>query len=397
MNIRVVLLYAIMMCASGSVLSDPVPTGKLTMPFNESQAWSACSKKGWVPYGDPGSHQYHMQWNATYSKYHLGEDWNGACGSSTDEGAPLGAIGDGQVVHIDRVGVVAGKGKQLRIRHAFPYADAPNDVKVFDTEYLHLLDINDSLYVGKLVPRSLVVASLGGTGGHIPHLHWEMHNELYISTSANPYQNQLDIDHALRYLPPSLVVDDRRDEAVFTLPFNGSWRTFSLMEYAPSSTAYVSRGGDLKSLRNAIAAGWIHPYGLIYWRDGAWRYYSNVDDHFFDPGVTYGIKAEVLGVELHIPVPRHGYQQDRARRDMIRAVSVDSRFKSILVETYEHHPDLNPNWELHLMGFKLGNGQVVFANQMTNKENPFARYTTYYDPDEGAWEEWKWVGSNRLY
>lgn len=42
--------------------ADPLVSGLSTLPFNENQSWGVCGS-GWIPYGSPQGHQYHMKWN----------------------------------------------------------------------------------------------------------------------------------------------------------------------------------------------------------------------------------------------------------------------------------------------------------------------------------------------
>jgi murein DD-endopeptidase MepM/ murein hydrolase activator NlpD len=375
------------------------PAGKFEVPVSVSQTGPLCSTSG------SKLDQYHMQWNTEFSKYHMGEDLNGKCGGSTDSGYPLRAIADGTVVYLDDIGS-SKKGKQLHIRYSFPYAPALGDVQTFDTVYLHINGVNSSKVwwfgpgTGSSPKKGDVVAYLGGTGGWLPHLHWEMRwdNDPNLLT-VNEYQNPLVKTHALKFRAPSLVVDDRRNELVYTVSTPGTFKVFTMSGNAPSSTAYMMRGGKRKSLKKAIEAGWISESHMLIEGGGVWNYYYDIDNVFFENGRRYAITSYVSGVSLNIPVPRNSYQSDRARLDMILSVNGNSKFSDIKTETYGSESPWSGNsaWNIHWMQFKLSDGRTTYLNQVTNRVNPLIRNTCYYDPDLKKWTDWKLVGWNNLY
>lgn len=219
----------------------------------------------------------------------MGEDWNGICGGNTDEGAPLLAIGTGQVVFLDNVGTVSGQGKRLYIRHSFPYAYATDDIMTFDIAMLHLQGMGPGISwsgsgTGSMVTKGQTVAYLGKTGTTHAHLHWEAQTDLTIPLGTNPYHETLTINDALKYRSPSLIVDDRRDEAVYTIDSSGNYNIFTMSGNAPSSTAYMEYNGERKSLKEAITAGWMEDDHLAYQNDGSWYYYYDIDNNFFENG-----------------------------------------------------------------------------------------------------------------
>jgi len=381
----------------GSAYADPA--GPFGPPISETQTGPYCSTPGYK------QDQYNMEWNTDFSKYHMGEDLNGVCGGDTDEGYPVLAVAGGQVIFLDNVGTVSGQGKRLYIRHSFPYAYATNDIMTLDIAMLHLQGMGPGISwsgpgTGSTVTKGQTVAYLGKTGTTSAHLHWEAQTDPTIPLGTNPYQNPLTKSHALKYRAPSLIVDDRRQYAVATeVPANGQWYQFTMQGNAPSSTMYIELNGARKSLKNAIAAGWIPSMGVLHNNNGTWYYYTDVDDNFFENGKWYAISSLVSGVRHFVPVPQNNFQGDRARLDMIHAIENDSRFAEVLTDTYEYDSiwDLNPAWEFHLMAFKLSDGRTAYVNQITYKTNRLVRNTTYYDPDLGQWTGWQWVDWNKLY
>lgn len=403
MKIRLLFLCASLLCAIGnSGHAGPIePLSKLAgqsgLPFNENQDWPGCSKNGWKKYD-----QYHMQKNSKYG-YHMGEDWNGKCGGSTDQNAPLLAIADGKVVYID-LKDDNGKGKQIYIRHSFPYAHASNDILSCDSAFLHINNIEASNIIwsgkgtGSYVQKGDTVAFLGGTGGWTPHLHWEMQcdNDPKLLTE-NTYQKKLNIDHALKFLPPSLVVDDRRDVFSPSILSSGN-NTFVMPNDAPSSIAYLERKGERKSLKKAIEAGWINADGVQHQAGSSWEHFADIDDNFFEAGKKYAIYPLFFDVTLHIPLPGHKFQADRARLDMLHAVKKHSSdIATILTDKYQYMPKWISDWNLHLMEFETTWGEIIYAAQVTNVVNPLIRYTTYIKPRTSDWTPWKRVDRNKLY
>jgi hypothetical protein len=336
-------------------------------------------------------------------KYHLGEDWNGICGTDSDNGASIYAIADGQVVYMDSVGTkVNGHGKELHIRHSFPYAPAPKDLLTFDSAYMHLDGMSSKISwsgagTGSSVTLGQTVGFLGGTGGFSPHLHWAAVVDLKLGVGVNPYQKPLLVSYALKYRAPSLIVDDRRNIRSVTLSDSGTLVLFTMSGNAPSSTAYIDLNGSLKSIAQAVSAGWISAQGILTDAGTVLTYRKDVDTNFFEDGKKYGVKALRAGLILKIPIPQNRFQQDRARLDMLHAVENDSRFVSIRTETYALNTRWDVNYDLHQMSFDTKAGVAERIYQATNKKNPLVRYTLYYDPSLGGYSAWKQVDRNQLY
>lgn len=391
---------------AGSIKQISDPAGPFVPPISDMQTGSKCNISGYK------RDQYYMELNTEINpatnkpinKYHMGDDLNGMCGGSTDLGYPLLAIADGEVVYLDEVDNTT-KGKQLYIRYSFPYAFGVNGVQTFDSVYLHINDIESSNVswsgsgTGSVVQKGEIIAYLGGTGGWSPHLHWEAQWDDGLSVNENPYQKPLSIKHALKYRAPSMIVDDRRDLRGYRVPEPGNWYSFTMQGNAPSSTAYIMHNGQRKSLKKAIASGWIPSEGVLHERDGTWYHYNDVDANFFSDGERYAIKTLISGPTHYIPVPRNNYQQDRARLDMLHAVEKDSRFVNVQVETFGSQIpwDSNSAWDIHWMRFELFDGRTAYANQVTNRSYPLLRCTAYYDPDSSKWTAWDCIDRNRLY
>jgi murein DD-endopeptidase MepM/ murein hydrolase activator NlpD len=382
--------------------SFPAPTGAFGLPFNENQTGSSCATAGF------SRHQYHMEFNSgtdpvtgkLINKFHIGEDWNGKCGGNTDKGYPLLAISNGEIFRIEGLDSIPSQGNRVYTRHTFPYSGNTSGVMVVESAMLHLDSIATGVVVGKKVSVGDVIAYLGNTGTGSAHLHWEMRRNLHSSTPsfANPYVFPLEITKALDYLPPSLVVDDRR-KVDFLLVNNYSWKYFSSSGNAPSSTMYVTKNGELRNLKQAMELGWITSRDIQFKKEGLWYYYKteSIGSLFFEKGKEYRVRSTLSGVTFGLPVPGNRFQSDRARLDMINAVKNDSRFVSFDTSTYQIVDGWDPDWELHKMVFILASGKQTWVAQITNKANPLSRQTAFIDPDTGKWTGFVVISKNVLY
>lgn len=334
----------------------------------------------------------------------MGEDWNNKCPGNSDEGAPLYAIANGEVVFLDTAETVNGQGKRLYVRYAFPYALGTNGNFTFDSVFLHLQKVSSKVTwtgagTGSKVTKGQVVAYLGKTGTESAHLHWEAQSNLYVPLGTNPYSSTLKKSEALKYRAPSMIVDDRREELSVSIPSDQTYKEFVMGGYAPFSTAYITYSGQRKTLKNAITAGWITSSAFQWSKSGTWTNwsYSTNDLNTLVHGEKYRIKSVVPNATLSIPIPRNNFQEDRARLDMILAVASDNRFYSINTETYSRNPNWDTSYDLHTMKFKSSSGQTAVAYQSTHKANPLWRYTCYLPPGASAPTAWVPVNPNKLY
>lgn len=382
--------------------------GVFQLPFSETEAWPNCAKVGYKFPAD----QIFMEWYDVRKQYHLAEDWNGKCGSSTDRHGELYAIADGVVENMDSTGS-DGYGKLLLIKHSLP------DETSRYVLYEHIQDIAINPRTGRMfankdsVFRGEQVASIGDDGirKDAAHLHFEMWRNLFPNIQTPPYYNPLSVETAMKYSSPSLFIDDRRDHYYVSL-HNNEWTGFVWssdtqsvpMFNAPSSTAFIEFRGERYSLPRAVEKGLLD--AEVYSTDSntSWPY-QKISDVFFYSGKTYYFQSSVEGATLNILLPGNRFQADRAKIDMIRTVSVNPSFKNV---------DPNPATE-PTPGFKLykqntwfdfywtrfiyndGSGdRVVYANQATYKFNPLWRWVTYYDPVVRKWTGWKKVDPNIL-
>ena len=361
--------------------------GNFQWPFNLNQAWTApnCNQVGYKEERD----LHFIQWYEKYEKYHAADDWNGICGGSTDKGAPLYALTNGTVVWVDNRTNNESIGKTVYVRYTLP------DGTKVDSAYYHVNSVlvkqNDPVSKGKQI------ATIGDANGYYKgnaHLHWEIRRNLTMSWRQNPYYNPLPVATALKYTSPSLFVDDRVKQYPVGLS-QSAWTYFYVPSNAPSSTAYIRYQTLNLSLKKAADLGVIYKYIYVY--ENGWNYYPDITKVFFLPGKKYAIYGYYSGVTLNILRPGDKYRADRARQDMLRAAQKDSRLVAVKTETYGEELSWDPAWELRYMKFTSLKGvSAVKLYQATNKSNPLARFTGYYDPETGVWSGWIWIDWNQL-
>ncbi|WP_411726322.1 M23 family metallopeptidase [Methyloglobulus sp.] len=380
-RLKILILFASSVFCVTAVHAVPT-AGQFLDPFNPGDAWTACSLIGYK------RDQYHMQWNDDFDKYHNGEDWNGKCGSSSDKGARLDAMADGQVTFVDNATARNNWGKRIVVRYTLP------DNTQVDAMYAHV----DSVLVspGSSVGKGQKIATVGDANGYYDnaaHLHWEMRRDLTLSPGENPYHNPLSVNHALKYLSPALFVDDRRS-ARTTVLSSGKWTYITPNYNAPSSTAFIERYGIRYSLTKAANVGWI--YGRVYqYVNNTWQYYPDLSKVFFDKGIQYAIYTYTDAATLYIFAPGDNYRADRARSDMLQAARQDSRFLSIMTENYSEDINWSAAYELRMVSFNTTSGITSVAHA-TYKSNPLVRHTTIFDPDTLEWRNWVQVDWNKL-
>lgn len=320
-------------------------------------------------------------------KYHMAEDWNSRDGS--DEGDALYAIGDGMVITSQQTTVQDGYGNVVMIKHLLP------NLSFVEVGYYHLKDVY--VAVNQSVTKGQIIGTIGtGNGKYSPHLHIEVRKN-HFDWNTDPYLKTLDIPTAQKYTSPSLFVDDRKYAVPLSLSF-GAWTMLPWYLNAPSSTAYVEYNGERYSLPRAASAGLINQYVYVQ-ISGAWYYYPDITKVVFNAGNTYAFLSYVPNASLTILVPGNHYKGDRAKIDMIRAVSGNPNFKSVKPDDFKlYSSDQSFDYSYMQFTYNSGSGdQPVYANQATLKSNPMVRYTTYYNPATGSWTQWLAVDQNVLY
>jgi murein DD-endopeptidase MepM/ murein hydrolase activator NlpD len=150
------------------------------------------------PVGKPNADGYRISRGFT-SHGHLGEDWVGQGGTSTDFRDPVYAIGNG-VVTLAR-DFRRAWGNVIVLRHAFM---EDGQVKYADSLYGHL----DRILVreGQQVTRGQQIGTIGNAHGlYAPHLHFEVHKNLSIGVVHTMFAGDL-----TNYYVPSEFINSHR-------------------------------------------------------------------------------------------------------------------------------------------------------------------------------------------
>lgn len=130
---------------------------------------------------------------------HLGEDWNGVRGGSTDLGDPVYATANGFVTFARNYHV--GWGNVVIIRHAYYEGST---LKYVDSLYGHLLDF--SVQEGEQVKRGQKIGRIGDNFGmYEAHLHFEMRKNLQIGMFRSSFPR----DFSNYYSPNEFVAAHR--------------------------------------------------------------------------------------------------------------------------------------------------------------------------------------------
>ncbi|MGH6923416.1 MAG: M23 family metallopeptidase [Propylenella sp.] len=322
------------------------------------------------------------------NKYHLGEDWNGKCGGSTDKGAPVYTVAEGVVIDYDNVGTKDSYGKSIKIRHTL------TDGTRLDVVYMHLEAIlTNNVVKGNLLGSGVQIGTLGDANGFYAgaaHLHFEGRTSDF-PIRTNPYANPLTPAKALTYLPMSLIIDDRANLKSTSLNAR-QWNFFSVSTYVPSSTAFVALTNNRYSINRAISSGLLHNK-IYYWSGTTWVALLDNSKIIFQPGVVYAVWP-YAAVTWNLLIPGNTRLADRAKRDMVRAMA-SAGVTSIEMKSYVENPSwwTDPNYELRYIPVTVGAGAGIMYHAM-HRNIRLLRFTTLCQQSCPAWSQ---VDPNRLH
>lgn len=137
------------------------------------------------PVGPPDAQGYYDA-QGFGENFHLGEDWNGAAGGTSDLGDPVHAIANGEVTFAEDAG--KGWGNVVRVVH---HVRRQGRSSFVESLYAHLDTIE--VEVGDLVERGQIVGAIGDAdGAYVPHLHFEIRRtpDLPIGPGYSPDNSQ---------------------------------------------------------------------------------------------------------------------------------------------------------------------------------------------------------------
>lgn len=194
-----------------------LPTGLISCPVELQQVNPIPPE-----YDEYYNSQCYLEWNEAYNGYHTGDDWNGIQGASNDLGAPIFAIGDGELVYMEDRGDGEEHewGKVIVLRHEYFTGD------IFYSLYAHLGEFLLPPLGGYDVKMGEQIATLGDGNGFYSmpdncgglsgcaHLHFEIRKELGSIPEIIPgpgYATPKDSPFILdNYHSPSEFIEARR-------------------------------------------------------------------------------------------------------------------------------------------------------------------------------------------
>lgn len=74
--------------------------------------------------------------------------------------------------------------------------------------------------------------------------------------------------------------------------------------------------------------------------------------------------------------------------DMNARAASDSRFRSVIVESFGKNLNWDTNWELRWIDFNFSGARVVRIYHATYTSDSTIRYTIFWDPDTENWTDW---------
>lgn len=152
------------------------------------------------PLGPPNGNGYFVA-QRFGKRGHLGEDWNGRGGASTDFGDPVYSIANGLVVEARDYGRELRWGKVVRVIYKLPEGKGYNFVEAI---YAHLNDM--LVQPGDLLRRGEQIGTIGDVEGlYSPHLHFEL--RYLIDT---PLGTGYDLKGSYGHLDPSEFIKTSR-------------------------------------------------------------------------------------------------------------------------------------------------------------------------------------------
>ncbi|MCX6917655.1 MAG: peptidoglycan DD-metalloendopeptidase family protein, partial [Verrucomicrobia bacterium] len=187
------------------------------------------------------------EWNASFSKYHLGEDWNAESGGNTDCGLPVCAVANGTIVYAS---IVSGWGRVLIVRHTLP------DGSQVESLYGHL---GSFAKTSGDVARGEQIGAIGD--GNEGGTTYSCHLHLELRTAVCPNWGQAGPGYSVTSKPvgwvdPSDYIDAKRLDLSGTICF--------VSNFGNGTISAVAADGSVST----FATGLQHPTGLAVDKQG---------------------------------------------------------------------------------------------------------------------------------
>jgi hypothetical protein len=326
------------------------------------------------------------EWNAGFSQYHAGEDWNGRGGGSSDLGDSVYAIANGEVDDTKTV-VTSSRdswGKYVYLTHKLPSGEYVHSL------YAHLEDV--FVEEGEYVERGQMIGTIGDADGYYPdaaHLHFEIRvgdtdipGPGYLTPLSNP--------EFANYTDPRDFIDSHRTPGRFTFAQSGRWRVNVSRDYDMQTAGFraYSDGDDRLNVVEATEEPWV-------WENFAT---AGASSGCYYP--TYPVATTVLEAgsshclyvfvdELDITMFSDEYEpfsenDHQALQDMIEYVRDDPRYEGVIGDRLTIDLDWSSDWELRIQRFWFDGSQqfdgdqserVAHATNKSNERYPFLKTT----------------------
>ncbi len=332
-------------------------------------------------------------WNSAFKKYHVGEDWNGIGGGSTDMGDPVYAAANGVVLMAKKVDKTWGK--CIYIEH-----ELPDGQKVW-TLSAHLKDIQVS--VGENVERGQKIGTIGDADGYYKnaaHLHFELRTaQPKMGIPGSGYLKNLSDADFVNFAEASDYIDIHRNSINFSFSKSG-WFTMSNnteFDYEMSTATFRS---DLKVLdvvsASTVPYFWIYNKAASYVNNKCVPLSADIASSYIPANKKTCIYLYVSGIKMTVFSEQFTELSEidhQSQQDMISYARNDSRYNGIVGRSFVIDKNWTKDFELRYLRFNFKETTTASVAHATSKTDDSVRYVTKYDPDKKAWGDWSKVNN----
>ncbi|MBP9855825.1 MAG: M23 family metallopeptidase [Candidatus Pacebacteria bacterium] len=306
---------------------------------------------------------------------------------NSDMGKPVYSIAAGKVVRVYDIEDLHPWGKVLVIAYVLP------DFRIVYAVYAHLERID--VGVGETVMLGQAVGTIGNANGFYTqarngssaHLHFEMKWRAPFPPDVTAYETKLELKRALDYCIPTLFIESRLETIKQVQPIypEGGWQSIKPRYPAPFVTAYLARGSQFYSVKQAIDDGWLK--GRWKGTDGRWYPFNNTTLAGY---MGYDSKIELKtgrsGVYLHYFPLNWGEKMVpfQARQDTILAANLINwtgyKVKEIRMVDMDIGPYTYNGWRVYRadVPVKSQGGMPDEFIYYRDVSNPLRRQGTFY-------------------
>jgi hypothetical protein len=329
-------------------------------------------------------------WNSTFKKYHVGEDWNGNGGGSTDMGDPVYSVANGVVLKIDKTTVKNSWGKYVYIEHVLP-----DGQKVW-TLYAHLKDV--SVSVGEIIEQGQKIGTIGDANGYYKdaaHLHFELRTaQPAMGVPGYGYLTKLsDVDFS-SFADASDYLDIHRNS--ITLNFNNSgWFVINNnteFDYL-MSTATFKLNSELLDIFSAtnLPYLWMYDKAAIYANNNCVALNANIFNTFIPSNAKTCMYFYVGGIKMTVfsdQFTDFDETDHQSQQDMIIFAKNDSNYNGVVGRSFVVEPNWTTDFELRYLKFYFKSNSTARLAHATSKTDESVRYVAKYNPETKTWSAW---------